>query len=213
MAIIHDDHQIDALIYNSDRNIFMSGGGAISWNASYQMSFTNPIYLNWFANRIRGAANYNAIDITSSPITIPLDSVVYVTLDDNNDGAILTPVVVAGISLPRSNDIYVIASHRDIGYAPNNPLTLRSGQFIQIGTTWNSSFGAPTTMYAGNYVGQTWTVNHNLGTTDVVITLQDNSSPRQIIYAEDIVFTNTNTVVVTYNELVTGRIIVIKGNS
>ena len=212
MAIIHEDSLRYPEIFRTDRNIVMSGGGVHSWNSSYQWSFTKPIYLNWFAERLKGTAKYNQVPITESPVTIPVDNVAYVTIDTTTDGQALSLTVVDGNNLPQGDNIFVLAYHRNISYSPDNPLFLRNGVTIPVGGSWDSKgVTGVTGSYANDYNAQVWTVNHNLGTTDCTVILQDSSTPRQIIWPEKIEYTSINTVTVTFGEVVNGRAIVYTG--
>lgn len=74
--------------------------------------------------------------------------------------------------------------------------------------------GFPTTLsrlYAETFaaLSSTWTVTHNLGTTDVVVQVYDASSPRRQVIPDKIEQTNTNTVTVTFNSPTGGRVLVI----
>ena len=212
MSIIHENSLKYPEIFNSDRNIMMAGGGTHAWNSSYEWSFDGTIYLSWFAERLRGAADYNIIEVTQSPVTIPMNSVAYVTLNNTTNGASLTPTVVGGASLPRGDNIVVVASHKDVGIAPNNPLMLKNGTSIAVGAEYSATAGTPVTGYTNTYSGTTWTIVHGLGTVAVQVTLQDNAVPPKQIFAEKIEFTDANTVTVTFGETTNGRAVVIKGN-
>ncbi len=50
-----------------------------------------------------------------------------------------------------------------------------------------------------------WTVNHNLGTDDVLVQVADDSSPPLMIIPTEIEYTNTNTVSVTFSEAKAGE--------
>ena len=212
MGIVNEDSLKYPLIFNSDRNIFMSGGGTHTWNSSYEWEFTDNIYLNWFPGRLRGSASYNVIPSTESPVTIPLGSVAYVTLDNETDAASLTVSVIDGPSLPQGDNIWAVAIHRDIGLSPNNPVRLANGNTIKINGSWTATAGAPVNGFASAYTGTVWTVNHNLGTVDVIVNIVEDGSPAKVVYPLTTEITNANTVTVRFNETVTGRAIVIKGN-
>jgi len=214
MPIIHDDHQKDGYIYNSDRNIqlFLGPNGLVSgeicWNSAFQMTWSGPIYLSWFAERLWGTAKFNVISAASSPVVIPLDCVMYVMVDPDTDGQVLTPIVVAGSALPHGDNVFVIASHKDIGLTPNNPLILKNNVSIPMGTCWSQTMDLTTGWWASDFNSQVWSCNHNLGTTDVDIVIQDASSPRQQIWPEKIEMTDFNNVTVTFGEVVAGRILI-----
>jgi len=213
MAIVHENSLRYPEVYNSDRNIFMSGGGKHSWSSAGVWSFDKPIYINWLAGRLRGTANYNIIQVGQSPVTIPTDSVAYVIIDPTTDGASLNVIVSLGSAIPQNNDnIFVLAIHRDIGEAPNNPLQLANGAFVKVGSSWNSIEGAPVSGFAGNYSGVLWTIAHNLNTLDVMIELRDNSTPPNQIFAHAVEYTDVNTLKAYFTETITGRALVLKGN-
>jgi hypothetical protein len=213
MAIIHENSLSYPETYNSDRNIFMSGGGKLQWSSTAIWSFDKPIYINWLAGRLRGSANFNIVQSTQSPVTIPLNSVAYVVMDQNTDGASLNVIVCSGSAVPQNNDnLFVLAIHRDIGEAPNNPLQLSNGAFVKVGSSWNSIEGAPITGFAGNFSGVTWTIPHNLNTLDVMIELRDNSTPPNQIFANKVEYTDLNTLKAYFQDTITGRALIVKGN-
>ncbi len=55
----------------------------------------------------------------------------------------------------------------------------------------------------------TWTVSHNIGTTDVIVEVYDASSPRQIITPDSIETTDANTTLISFNRSQAGRAVVI----
>jgi len=73
--------------------------------------------------------------------------------------------------------------------------------------------GFPSTMarcYAETFSSQsTWTVNHNIGTTDVIVTVYDSNSPRLVIIPDEIATTSSNVVTVTFNQVTSGRVVII----
>ena len=214
MSVIHADVLKDPFVFNSDRNNWMSGGGLHTWNASYEWTFTTPIYINWLAGRStgsasrRGTANFNQINATT--VTLAVDTCAYVVLDPNTDGSLLTVVVTTGALLPQGDNVFVLAMHRDLGLTPLNPLLLRWGNSIPVGGSYDANVGFPTFGYANNYSGATWTISHSLNSTDCVVCLQDNSTPTNQIWPANIEFTDVNTVTVTFSTSVTGRAVVIK---
>jgi len=214
MPIIHDDHQKDGYIYNSDRNIQLFMGpngispGEVCWNSAYQMYWSGPIYLSWFGERLWGSANYNVIPAAASPIVIPVDCVAYVMVDPDTDGQTLTPIIVGGASLPHGDNVIVIASHKDIGLTPNNPLILRNNASIPINTCWSQTMGLETGMWAGDFNAMVWNANHNLHSTDVDIVIQDANTPRQQIFPEKIEMIDIDNVRVTFGQTVAGRLLI-----
>lgn len=67
--------------------------------------------------------------------------------------------------------------------------------------------------YTESFVSQeTWTVTHNLGTTDVIASVYDGSSPALEIIPDEIELTDANTVTVSFNKAQTGKIVVIGCN-
>lgn len=204
-------------IFLTDRNIIMSGGGTHTWVSSPSTgtwTFNSAIYLNWFAGRLHGTGNYNTI--LPQSVVIPLDSVAYVTINPNASGAVpagqLTINVVAGTSLQKGDNLFVLAMHRDLGYG-NNPVTLRNGVSIPNGGSWSATGGGTVTGFAGNYSGTSWAINHALNSTDVSVSIQDNSSPRKLIHPENVFFVDANNASVTFSESVTGRAVIMKGNA
>jgi hypothetical protein len=182
--------------------------GEIGWNLAYQMSWSGPIFLSWFAERLWGSANYNIIQAAASPVTIPVDCVMYVMVDPDTDGQSLTPIVVNGASLPHGDNVFVIASHKDIGLTPNNPLTLRNGVSIPIGTYWAQTMGLTNGWWGGDFNAQIWNCTHNLASTDVDVVIQDANNPRSQIWPEKIEMIDVNNVRITFGEIVSGRALV-----
>jgi len=213
MAIIHENSLSYPEVYNSDRNIFMSGGGKLAWSSSAIWSFDKPIYVNWLVGRLRGTANYNVIQTTQSPVSIPLNSVAYVIIDPNVDAASLNIVVCDGTVVPQNVDnLFVLAINRDIGEAPNNPLQVANGAFVKVGSSWNSIEGAPVTGFAANYSGVSWTIPHNLNSLDVMIELRDSSAIPNQIFADRVEYIDANTLKAYFSDIMTGRALVVKGN-
>jgi len=214
MSVIHADVLKDPFVFNSDRNNWMSGGALHTWNSSYEWTFTDPIYINWFAGRStgsasrRGTANFNQINATT--VTLPINTCAYVVLDPNTDGALLTVNVTTGILLPQGDNIFVLAMHRDLGLGALNPLLLRWGNSIPVGGSYNANAGFPTFGYANNYGGTVWTINHGLNSTDCVVCLQDAATPRNQIWPANIEFTSVNTITVTWSTATGGRAVVMK---
>lgn len=213
MSVFHEPTVNYPQIFLSDRNIMMIGGGTHTWNASNEWAFTEPIYMNWFAGRLRGTATYNKIEVTNSPITIGNDEVVYVDINPNAEGASLTPVVIAGTALTKADNRFVIAMVRNL-YGSNNPLELRNGVIIPVGGSWSATGGGNITGYADNFSGTTWNVTHSLNTYDVSVTLYDTTvSPRKQVWPENIFIVDANNIQVTFSATVAGRCVVIKGNT
>jgi hypothetical protein len=55
----------------------------------------------------------------------------------------------------------------------------------------------------------TWTATHNLGTTDVVVEVFDDNSPRRVLFPDRIQATDANTVTVQFNVAQAGRVVII----
>ena len=53
-----------------------------------------------------------------------------------------------------------------------------------------------------------WTVTHNLNTTDVAIDIYDASSPRQVILPDSVTVTDANTVTIGWNVAQGGRVVI-----
>jgi hypothetical protein len=172
------------------------------------MSWSGPIYLSWFGERLWGSANYNVIPAAASPISIPVDCVAYVMVDPDTDGQALTPIIVSGPSLPHGDNVVVIASHKDIGLTPNNPIVLRNNVSIPMSTCWSQTMGLETGFWAGDFNASVWNANHNLHSTDVDIVLQDANTPRQQIFPEKIEMIDINNVRITFGQVVAGRILI-----
>lgn len=75
------------------------------------------------------------------------------------------------------------------------------------------SNGFPSTMarcFAATFTSQsTWTVTHNIGTTDVIVIVYDAGSPRKVIIPDEIETTSTSVVTITFNQAISGRAVVI----
>jgi len=218
MAIVNPDLLKDPFVFNSDRNNWMAGGGVHTWSAdagtTHTWSFTTPLFICWLAGRSTGSASHQGVatynQVPAQSIPIPLDSVVYVTLDADNN-ATLGITVCAGTALPQSDNIFVLCSHRNVVATPNlNPLMMRWGNSIGPGQSYNATSGFPTLGFAGNYSGVTWTVTHSLSSTDVLVECLDNGTPRNVIWPQNIAITDANNVTITWSSSVTGRVIVMK---
>lgn len=74
------------------------------------------------------------------------------------------------------------------------------------------SNGFPSTIprsFAATFASQsTWTVTHNIGTTDVLVIVYDANSPRRVIIPDEIETTSTTVVTITFNQLTSGRVVV-----
>ena len=78
----------------------------------------------------------------------------------------------------------------------------------QVVTITNGS--ATPRCFAASFVSSTtWTVSHNLGTTDVSVDVYDASSPRMILIPDSISTTDSNTVTITFNVAQAGRAVII----
>lgn len=56
-----------------------------------------------------------------------------------------------------------------------------------------------------------WTINHNLGTTDVIVELYDSSNNKFL--ADNVATTNSNTVTVTLSSSISGKAVVLTGDA
>lgn len=56
---------------------------------------------------------------------------------------------------------------------------------------------------------QNWSIVHNLNTTDVVVGIYDDNTPRQLFIPDFLIATDVNTVTARFNDLVAGRAVVI----
>lgn len=64
--------------------------------------------------------------------------------------------------------------------------------------------------FSATFSGTTWTVNHNLNTTAVVVQTQNGASPSQVVQPDSITITNANTVTIKFNvSVVAGRATII----
>lgn len=79
----------------------------------------------------------------------------------------------------------------------NQTLTISAGNILP--KTFAQTFTAATS----------WTIAHNLGTTDVTVDVYDASTPRLAIIPDAIAITDLNTVTVTFNIAQAGRAIII----
>jgi hypothetical protein len=69
--------------------------------------------------------------------------------------------------------------------------------------------GMPKTFAQTFGAAVTWTVTHNLNTTDVQVETYDANSPRLCIIPDAISVTNSNTVTITWNVAQAGRVIIV----
>ena len=217
MAIVHADLLKDPFVFNSDRNNWMAGGGVHTWSLAspHIWSFTTPLYICWLAGRSTGAASHQGVatynQIPATSVTIPIDNVAYVTIQPDSEGAVLGITVCPGASLPQNDDIFVLCSHRNVGLGTANPLMMRWGNSIGVGQSYNAAAGFPTLGFSGNYgPAVTWTIAHGLSSTDVLVECLDNSTPRNVIWPQNIAITDANNVTITWSSAVTGRVIVMK---
>lgn len=223
MPIVHADLLKDPFVFNSDRNNWMSGGGVHSWSLTPGVAptynriwtFTEPIVISWFAGRStgfashQGSATYNTIPATAIPM--PLDSVAYVTLDPSANAALAIQVSTGG-TLPSSDNIFVLASYRDIGLVADNPLQMRWGNCIAPGQNYNAAIGTPTIGYSTTFPAQwTWVVNHPLASANVIVQCYHSATtPANQIFPQTIEITDINTVTITWSSAVPGRVVVMK---
>ena len=225
MAITHADLLKDPYIFNSDRNCWMSGGGTHTWSSdistTHTWTFTAPIYISWLANRgtssasNRGTATFNQILATTIPI--PLDYVAYVTLGPSQaPGVPLAISVAPGATLPQSDNLFVLCSHKQLsGVATNqNPLMMRWGNSIAVGQSYNATAGFPTLGYTNSVIygpSTSWTVNHGLNSPAVLIQCYDSMTyPANVIWPQSFQATDANNMVVTWSSAVSGRAVVMK---
>lgn len=81
------------------------------------------------------------------------------------------------------------------------------GQTMTIAT--NTDVGAVARCYSETFGAATsWVINHGLGTTDVQVTVLDDSSPRVQIIPDEIEITDTNNATVGFNVAQGGRAVV-----
>lgn len=80
-----------------------------------------------------------------------------------------------------------------------------------IGNTMTITPGnALTKCYSNSFVSSnTWTITHNLNSSDVIVSIYDDSTPRQLIIPDKIELTDVNTVNVAFNTPQAGRAIVV----
>lgn len=81
------------------------------------------------------------------------------------------------------------------------------GQTMTIGVGYGG--GLATCVASTEAAATSWTITHNLGTTDLSITVQDDSTPRVEIIPDGIEFTDVNTVTITFNTAQAGRAVII----
>jgi len=206
MSIIFPPVHLYPEIYNTDRNIFILWGGTHTWdNATGEWIFDNTCYIQWMSSRYKGTAQFN--QVLPQTVVLTAGQVAYVILDLDTDGTVLTVQVVDGASLPKGDNIVVIGIR--CSNLPNDPLLLRNGVYIPSQSAFSTA--GVRTQYVGNYTGVTWNVNHNLGSEDVFIELKDNSTPNKRIFPQTIEYIDDNNITVTYNESVTGKVIILKG--
>lgn len=63
--------------------------------------------------------------------------------------------------------------------------------------------------YSNTYVAaESWTISHNLGTENVIVSLYDDTGNPLEIMADDIEITDTNTVTITFNSTQAGKAVV-----
>jgi len=208
MPVIHPAVNLFPSIFNSDRNIIMLSSSNHTWDKDTGIwTWDNIIYIDLMANREAGLAEYN--QIASGSVTINASEVAYVTLDQDTNGAVLTIQTAPQANLPNDKDTYVIAMR--CSNIPTEPLLLNNGIMVRDDSGYNQTTGKRNA-FKNFYSGVTWTVVHNLKDADVVIVCKDTTvTPNRQVTPEIIEFQDSNTVVVTFNESVTGKAIVMKG--
>jgi hypothetical protein len=105
----------------------------MSWSSASVWAFDKSIYISWLPGILNGAASYNYVEWTQSPVTIPIGSAAYVILDINIEGAYLNVVVSAISDVPVGLSTYTLATNN------NNSLQLSSGIIMEVDTIYNSS--------------------------------------------------------------------------
>lgn len=225
---LHEDTPSYPHIFNTDRNIFLSGGGDQSWNSigsDGTWTFSAPLYLSWFAGRLGGSAKYNIIAAQPSGFSLPKGHVAYVEINTASDGAIITLNECAGNLLPTRGtgledarrNIFVIAAHNDIGYT-DNPLLVRDDGLHPDGDQWSAT-GVSKTGFAKDFTAVANTeytienTEHGLNTIDLVISIYDSSTPRKQIWPEEIKIAADFTVSLLFSENVNGRVVIVKGRA
>ena len=208
MPVINPAINLYPSIFNSDRNVAMLSASNHSWDKdTNEWIFDNTIFIKWLANREAYAAEYN--QIASGTVTLNTNEVAYVILDQETDGAVLTIQTCLGIDLPNDNNTYLIAQR--CSDLTNEPLLLRNGIMVQDDSGYNQTTGKRNS-FTNYYSGVTWTVVHNLKDEDVLIVCKDTTTtPHRQVTPEVIEYENENTVIITFNETINGKILVMKG--
>jgi hypothetical protein len=145
--------------------------------------------------------------IAPQTVTLFTNQVAYVALNLLTEGAVLPIAVTDGDSLPKGDNIVMIAMRAS--YLVGEPLLLRGGIYVQDNGTFSTA--GVRNQYVGIYSGVTWTITHNLNSENVIVELRNSQSPPQRIFSEVIEYIDANTVVATFNASVTGKAIVMKG--
>lgn len=212
MSLLHENTPSYPQIFQSDRNIMLSGGGTHTWTSTGSTGtwkWSGDIYLNWFAGRLHGTAKFNKIAANTSGLAIPIGSVAYVVIDPNVYAKVLTVVVADGATIQHSENMFVLAMHSDLGYGAN-PLSLRNGIVIPSGGTWISSGGTTATGVSMAKSGTIWNCAHNLNSSLLSITVFDSSNYQ--VFPESIQIIDDNNVRIIFSGSgITGRACIIKG--
>ena len=205
MSILHPPVHLYPDIYNPDRNIFILWGGDHTWNNTTGVwNFDNTCYIQWLAERYRGSAVYNQINAQS--VTLNTNQVAYATIDVDSN-SVLNVSVANGVDAPKGDNIIILALR--CSYLPGDPLLLRGGVYVNDQGSY--SLRGNKTQYVGNYTGVTWNVNHNLRSEDVIVELKDGSTPSKRVFPETVEYVDEDNVTVTFNDVVTGKAVVLKG--
>lgn len=121
LTLVHDN-QIE------NKEIFLTGGGNISWDLSAtEFSWNAPLIFEF-----PSSPGNNRILVAGSPIVIPAGHVMYVTLSRNPVGIVdVSPSTALSGTLSSSDDIFIVAFHK----ISDGRLYLRNGQSLIDGET------------------------------------------------------------------------------
>lgn len=116
------------------------------------------------------------------------------------DTSTVTPIT-SFLDLTDSPDSYV-------GFAASGVRVNSSANGLEFYPTSDGASGEPNYLHTQSVASATWTINHNLGTTDIVAQVFSNDSPRKVINPQEIEITSVNTVTVTFPVSVAGYAVI-----
>ena len=215
-GIIRFDPYTNGLEYSNDGgvtfNSFAAGGGVTSLGIIGGADLTGAVDLASVASGFIAITDNSG----SSPIYLAVDNLALSGLwgfpTQGFNGSIVNSIsVIGGTDIQGNVELQTVSS----GFLA----ITETGQNIQFQVdhlALSGLWGFPTNgfsnvakCYSENFTNSdTWVINHNLGTQNVIVMLYDNSGAPLKVDADDIALTDTNNVTATFNTRETGKAVV-----